>query len=60
MARWTIQRRCCSRHPLMGVRVADFPGVVYVFTMTDPGVHDTDPGVHDRVIFAFTMDRNSQ
>ena len=47
MARWTIQRRCCSRHPLMGVRVADFPGVVYVFTMTDPRVHDTDPRVHD-------------
>jgi hypothetical protein len=47
MARWTIQRRCCSRHPLMGVRVADFPGIVYVFTMTDPRVHDPDLRVHD-------------
>jgi len=40
----------------MGVRVADFPGIVYVFTMTDPRVHDTDLRVHDEVIRAFTIE----
>ncbi|HWQ69097.1 MAG TPA: hypothetical protein VN494_03950 [Patescibacteria group bacterium] len=48
MARWTIQRRYGTRRPLIGVRVADFPGGVYLFTMTDLAVHETDLRVHDQ------------
>jgi len=60
MTRWTIQRRCCSRRPLAGARVADFPGFVYVFTIPIRAFTMADPAVHDRVIYAFTMDRNPQ
>jgi hypothetical protein len=47
MTRWTIQRRCCSRRPLAGARVADFPGFVYVFTIPIRAFTMADPAVHD-------------
>jgi len=33
-----------------------FTRLIFVFTMTDRGVHHADPGVHDGLIFVFTME----
>jgi len=33
---------------------------IFVFTMTDPGVHDPDPIVHDGPILLFTMNRSAR
>src|ERR1700675_2816053 len=57
-ARWTTQRRCLSSaHPPWG-RVACSRSPIYLFTMPIWLFTMTDPGVHLAPIRAFTLDRS--